>query len=162
MKSSEVLQLLNKRYSAPERAFIPEFRCGTGYSRESRADAIAMELWPSAKGGMEITGFEVKVSRADWLRELKIPNKATPVKQFCDRWYLVVSDLKVITYANELPHGWGLMHCENGELHTLIEAPKLEPVPLDKAFIAALFRRATRVDALSHIVPPNNDYKKQA
>lgn len=162
MKTAEVMALLAARYSPPERAFIPEFRCGTGYSRDSRADALAMGLWPSAKGGLEITGFEVKTSRADWLRELKNPYKSTPVKQFCDRWYLVVGDLKVITYATELPDGWGLMFQENGELHTMIEAPKLEPIPLDRAFIAALMRRATRVDGLPHIVPPNLDYKPKA
>ena len=116
-----------------------------------------MGLWPSSKNGMEITGFELKISRSDWLRELKNPDKASPVKQFCDRWYLVVSDLKVITYADELPEGWGLMYAENGEIKTMIEASKLQALTPDKAFIAALMRRATRVDKL-HIVPPNNDY----
>lgn len=159
MKTPELLELLSKWYQPPARAFIPEFRCGTGYSRETRADALAMELWPSAKEGMEITGFELKVSRADWLHELKNPHKATPVKQFCDRWYLVVSDLKVITYANELPTGWGLIYQDKGELHTMIEAPKLASIPLDKPFIAALMRRATRIDAL-HLVPDNKDYKR--
>jgi len=32
-----------------------------------------MDLWPS--GGLEIHGHEVKVSRSDWLRELKEPEK---------------------------------------------------------------------------------------
>ena len=154
--------MLARQWQAPARAFIPEFRCGTGYSRETRADALGMELWPSSTNGLEIAGFELKVSRSDWLRELKNPHKATPIKQFCDRWYLVVSDLKIITYADELPHGWGLMHAENGEIRTMIEAPKLEAVPHDRAFIAALMRRATRVDGLAHIVPPNNDYSKKA
>ena len=157
MKSIELLELLAKQYNPPTHAFIPEFRCGTGYSRDTRADAIAMGLWPSAKNGMEITGFELKISRSDWLRELKNPDKASPVKQFCDRWYLVVSDLKVITYADELPKGWGLMYAENGEIKTMIEAPKLQALTPDKAFIAALMRRATRVDKF-HIVPPNTDY----
>lgn len=158
MSSSELLDLLSKQYPPPTQAFVPEFRCGTGYSRETRADALSMSLWPSSKGGFEITGFELKVSRADWLRELKSPHKATPVKQFCDRWYLVVSDLKVITCATELPADWGLMFQENGKLHTMIEAPKLEPLPIDRPFVAALMRRATRVDGLAHIVPPNKDW----
>lgn len=161
MKSGELLQLLSKHYTPPTRAFIPEFRCGTGWSRDTRADAIAMELWPSAKEGLEITGFELKISRSDWLRELKNPYKASPVKQFCDKWYLVVSDLKIITYADELPAGWGLMYAENGEIRTMIEAPKLPAIPCDRSFIAALFRRATRVDGLAHVVPPNTDYAKR-
>lgn len=160
MKSSELIELLAKQYQPPTRAFIPEFRCGTGYSRATRADALAMELWPSAKEGLEITGFELKISRSDWLRELRDTQKASPIKQFCDRWYLVVSDLKIITYAHELPDGWGLMHAENGEIRTMIEAPKLEALQPDRAFVAALMRRATRVDGLSHIVPPNKDWTK--
>ncbi len=161
MKSTELLELLSKGHLPPTRAFIPEFRCGTGYSRETRADAISMGLWPSAKDGMEITGYELKVSRADWLRELKDPYKATPIKQFCDRWYLVVSDLKIVTYAHELPEGWGLMYAENGAIRVMIEAPKLNALPPDKAFIAALMRRATRVDGLAHLVPKSNDWGKK-
>lgn len=161
MKSVDLIHLLSKQFSPPSRAFIPEFRCGTGYTRETRVDAIAMELWPSSKGGMEITGFELKISRSDWLRELKDPHKATPIKQFCDRWYLVVADLKVIKYADELPEGWGLMFAEKGELHTMIEAPKLEAKPIDKAFIGALMRRATRVDGLAHLVPKQSLVFKQ-
>lgn len=154
MKSDELIKLLAAQWPQPNCAFIPEFRCGTGYTRDSRADAIAMHLWPSSSIGLELVGFELKVSRSDWLRELKTPNKADPIKQFCDKWYLVVSDLDVIKYASELPYGWGLMHAENGQILTMIEAPKLEPLPLDRAFVAALMRRATRVDALSHLVPP--------
>lgn len=142
MKSSELIQLLAKKYPPPDMSFIPEFRGGTGWSCETRADAIAMHTWPSK--GLELIGFELKVSRSDWLRELKQPLKAEPVKRFCDRWYLVVSNLKVITYADELPKGWGLMFAENGEIHTMIEAPKLNPEPIDRPFLASLMRRATK------------------
>jgi hypothetical protein len=53
------------------------------------------------------------------------------------------------------------MFAEDGKLVTFIEAPKLEPRPLDRAFIAALMRRATRVDGLAHLVPPSNDWGKK-
>lgn len=166
MNTKELIELLSKKYPPPVSAFIPEFRCGTGYSRDSRADAIAMDLWPSATNGLQLVGFELKVSRADWLREIKNPHKATPIKQFCDRWYVVCSDAKVVKYADELPHGWGLIFAEDGKegkhLHTMIEAPKLEPLPLDRAFAAALMRRATRVDGLAHVVPPSDDWKKKS
>lgn len=151
MKTDELIKLLSAQWQPPSRAFIPEFRCGTGYSRESRADAIAMDLWPSH--GMDIVGFELKVSRADWLRELKQPNKADPIKQFCDRWYVVAANASIVKYAHELPEGWGLIFAEEGKLITMIEAKKLEPKPFDKPIIAALMRRATRVDGLCHLVP---------
>lgn len=142
-KSKEIIEILGNHWPAPNYAFIPELRSGTGFSREQRVDAIAMHLWPSK--GLELIGFEIKVSRADWKRELKMPDKCEHVKQFCDRWYLVVYDLKVIKYAEELPTGWGLMFLENGIIHTMIEAPKLTPKPVDKLFVAALIRRASKV-----------------
>ena len=142
MSSNELLNLLAAEWPSPDYAFIPEFRGGTGWSREQRADAIAMHLWPSK--GLELVGFELKVSRGDWLRELKDPNKAEAIKCFCDRWYLIIPDLKIVKYADELPTGWGLMHVENGKLRTMIEAPKLTPLPIDRAFLASVMRRATR------------------
>ena len=160
MRTSELLQLLSQRYQPPSGAFIPEFVAGTGAYSNSRADALAMELWES--NGWEIHGFELKVSRADWLRELKVWNteKATPVKRFCDRWYVVAANSKIVKYADELPRGWGLMFAEDDKdggkrLHTMIEAPKLTPEPYGRHFIASLMRRATRVDGLAHIVPPH-------
>ena len=142
MKTTELLQLLANEWPSPTCAFIPEFRGGTGYSREQRADAIAMHLWPST--GLELVGFELKVSRSDWLHELKNPYKATSIKQFCDRWYLVVPNLKIVKYADELPSDWGLKFVENGEIKTMIEATKLEPKPIDRIFFASLMRRATK------------------
>jgi hypothetical protein len=150
MTSSELLKLLAADWRPPRRGFLAEFRGGTGWSRDSRADAIGMDLWPS--DGLEITGFELKISRGDWLRERRSPSKAQPIKQFCDRWYLVVSDLNIVKYADELPYGWGLMYAEQNsageyELKTMVEAEKLHPQPIDRAFLAALVRRATKVQA---------------
>jgi hypothetical protein len=142
MTSSDLLKLLASEWPSPDCAFIPEFRGGTGWSRESRADAIAMHCWPSM--GLELVGFELKISRGDWLRERKQPSKAYPIKQFCDRWYLVVSDLKIVRYAEELPAGWGLQFAENGKIVTMIEAPKLSPCPIDRAFLASVMRRAAK------------------
>lgn len=43
-----------------------------------------------------LIGHEVKVSRADWLHELKQPEKAEAWKRFCHEWYLVVSDAAIV------------------------------------------------------------------
>ena len=144
MKTLELLKILEAQWAPPSCAFIPEFRGGTGYAREQRADAIAMNLWPSE--GLELIGFEIKISRSDWLRELKNPFKSTAIKDFCDRWYLVVSDLKIVKYADELPSDWGLMFIENGEIKTMIEAKKLTPKAIDRIFLASLMRRVTKLN----------------
>src|SRR3990167_8817856 len=149
-KKTEILMAkLATEWPHPDYAFIPEFRGGTGWSADSRADAIAMDLWPSR--GLELVGFEVKTSRADWLKELKQPNKCDPIKQFCDRWYLVTDDSEIVnTWKNEIPDDWGYMHLESHTKHTdnptfkiYKEAPKLEPKPIDRLFLPSLIRLAS-------------------
>jgi hypothetical protein len=95
MSSSELLRLLAAQWPSPDCAFIPEFRGGTGWSRESRADAIAMHCWPSM--GLELVGFELKISRGDWLRERKQPWKADPIKQRSHLFFVGV-------FETETPH----------------------------------------------------------
>lgn len=142
-KTAKVLEKLSSQWPWPDCAFIPEFRGGTGWGRESRADAIAMHLWPSK--GLELIGFEIKTSRADWLRELKQPDKCDPIKQFCDRWYLVTSEHYHVARPEEIPNDWGYM-CVNymGKIEIKKEAPKLEPKPIDRLFLASLMRRASK------------------
>ena len=145
-KTQKLLAALRSDYGWPDKAFISEFRGGTGWSRESRADAIAMDLWPSK--GLELIGFELKTSRTDWLRELKQPDKCESIKQFCDRWYLVVDDLSIVRW-DELPNGWGLIapaynYYSEGKVKIEREAPKLDPKPIDRLFLASLMRLAGR------------------
>lgn len=138
-----LIKLLRERFPAPEYAFFEELRNGTGFSRRTTrsADAVAFSLWPSR--GLELHGFECKVSRSDWLRELKAPSKAEELAQFCDRWWIVVSDAELVQ-PGELPPTWGLLAPKQRggvtKLATVKEAPKLEAKPLDRPMLASLFR----------------------
>lgn len=98
--SQHVLSLLRERYPKDSHALITEVGNATGYATNRHADAIAMSLWPSR--GLEIMGFEVKVSRSDWVSELKNPAKADAIALYCDTWWLVVSDAKIVQ-PGELP-----------------------------------------------------------
>ena len=139
MDTKELLKILSDKYPPTSCAFLPEFRGGTGWGREQRADAIAMHLWPSL--GLELIGFELKVSRSDWLHEVKNPLKAQVMKQFCDKWYLVMPD-KTIIKDDELPEDWGFMFVEKGKIKIGKEAPRLTSKPIDRLFLASLMRRA--------------------
>ena len=145
--STRVHTAIAKRFAAPEWATFFEVRDAAGFNSKRSADAVTMGLWPSR--GLELTGFEVKVTRSDWLRELKDPAKSGPVQDYCDRWYVAVSD-DTIVQGEELPKTWGLMVLRGGKLVTKVEAPKLEPKALTKTFVAALLRRATE-----NVVPKN-------
>jgi hypothetical protein len=91
---------------------------------------------------LELHGFEIKVSRSDWLHEKRKPDKAETIYNYCDRWYLVVSD-KSIVKEGELPPTWGLLAVEDKSLVEVVKAPKIEnPKPMDRYFLAALLKRA--------------------
>lgn len=131
--------LLRSRYPA-ENGYACLFEVGnaTGAKCRRHADAIVISLWPSR--GLEITGFEFKESRADWLTELKQPEKANGVMQYCDRWYLLTRT-SGIAKRDELPINWGWMTIQDASLKTKVAAPALMPIPLDRHFVAALGRR---------------------
>lgn len=68
-----------------------------------RLDIVALNLWGARD--YRIVGFELKVDRGDWLRELADFRKT-------DEWCAVVDQFYVVTppkliKAEELPEGWG-------------------------------------------------------
>lgn len=139
--AKNLLAKLRGRYPRQSWAFFENVPNGTGYSARRTADALAMCLWPSL--GLALHGFELKVSRSDWLRELRQPEKAMELKRFCDHWWLVASSDDVVK-NDPMPPGWGLMIVRHGDLVVEVDAPKLEAAPLDRTFIAALVRKVAR------------------
>lgn len=142
MTESEMLAALRRRFAPGTWAFLNHVRNGTGWSRKvtRTADAIAMSLWPSR--GLEVHGIEIKVSRADWVKELASPAKAEAICRFCDRWWVAVDNVEIVR-PGELPPTWGLLIPRGGSLISKVDAPKLDAEPMDRLFIAALLRRAT-------------------
>jgi hypothetical protein len=151
MTSEDLRSLIRLRYPSPEWAYFPEARNGTGFGRVVRtADALVMGLYPSR--GMPVIGFEIKVSRGDWVRELRAPDKAEEIARFCDQWYLVVPDEKLVQ-AGELPASWGLMlpASKGDKLRIVTEAKQQEAQPLNRRFVGALVRRLGDVVPLSEV-----------
>lgn len=145
VNTESVRALLRKRFAAPEWALMeevaPSTGGGTGY-----ADAVAMNLWKSR--GHSVFGIEIKVSRSDWLRELKKPAKAESVFQYCDGWYIVAPAGVILD--SEMPATWGYIEVKGGRLVEKIRPPKLEPQPLNRQFVASLMRRGfEQIDQLA-------------
>ena len=159
MKASHIKAALRMRYTAPQYATLEEVRNATGRIKRRRvinkitgdvttdrpryADMIAVGLWPSL--GLEILGFEVKTTRADWLKEISDEKKAVAVQQYCDRWYLVVphKNHEKIVRAGELPDTWGMLTVdETGTVREIVDAPKLDAQPVTRAFLASMIRNA--------------------
>lgn len=141
--SPAVYAALRERYCAPEWALFFEVPNGTGTNIRRYADALAMNLFPSR--GLALNGFEVKVSRHDWQRELRNPHKAEEgIFKYCDHWW-VVAPAGIVT-KDELPATWGLLELQEKGLRQVVAAPRLSPSEMSRHFIAALLRRASQVD----------------
>lgn len=140
MNEAEIINALKKKFPENQYALLPQVRNGTGFERSARtADAMLMSLWPSR--GLDLEGIEIKVSRGDWLREMKAPQKAEDIYAYCDRWWLVVSDAAIVK-EGELPSTWGLMVMGEKGLRVKVAAPKLGAKPLDRLMLAAILRKA--------------------
>lgn len=105
------------------------------------ADVMVLGAWHSS--GNLLEGFEVKVSRSDWLNEVKNPEKSKPTKQYCDKWWLVIANQDMVK-EGELPEDWGMMTVVDGQLKVIKQAPRLESVPMSHDFVASLLRTDAR------------------
>lgn len=134
---------MRQRFCPPEWALFFEVGDATGGRHKRWADAVAMNLYPSR--GLAICGFEFKVSRGDWLRELKDPAKSAPVQQYCNTWAIVTPP--GLVKDGELPPTWGLYELDpGGKLRQKVASPTLQHIPVTREFVAAMLRRASEVD----------------
>lgn len=142
-----IFNCLDKYYNQAERKFacIRELRCGTGYSQCNmrRVDYLAI----STAAGNERYFFEVKASRADFLRDIKDEDKQKQARCFATHFYYVAP--QGVVKDGELPAWAGLIQYvppdkkdpSKGDyfiyLHT---APTLPQLPPTWGLVAALAR----------------------
>jgi hypothetical protein len=95
MKAHQVLDAIERASAfkcgdgAPH-ILLREVRNGTGFKRSERyADGLLVSLWPSR--GVFFAGIEVKVSRSDWLSELKNAAKSADIQKWCKFWWLITA-----------------------------------------------------------------------
>lgn len=106
-----VLDALRRRHNpkergnGPEWAFVEHVRNAAGFNANRTIDAMGLSLWPSR--GMELHGYEVKTSRADFRREIADPAKMDAFAHVLDRFWIVAP--KSIVPVAELPSTWGLL-----------------------------------------------------
>lgn len=141
MNEAALFRKLALRFPRGSYALLRHVANGTGAREYRWADAVAMGTWPSR--GLDINGIEIKVSRSDWLAELKEPAKAEQIGIYCDYWWLVVPGRKGdIVKPGELPLTWGMMRWHGGRFVTDRAPAKQTPRPITRDFLAAVLRRA--------------------
>jgi hypothetical protein len=107
-RTSDLLARLQRHHikpgPMPGGVFVPE--CGINGNVQTRADALYVGF--TSTSGRILVGHEIKVSRADWRKELDTAGKADFWADNCHAWYVVAPSIEVVP-PEELPHGWGLM-----------------------------------------------------
>jgi len=114
LNAKDMIEMLRRHYLPEGRpaggVFAPEIMSPDG---RRKADLI----WQSVTkaGEYRLVGHEVKVSRSDVIAEIQDPTKAEAWMQFCDQWWLVVSDPEMLK-GLEIPETWGIMAPPSGRL----------------------------------------------
>lgn len=138
MTAPDILAQLRARYPTDKGQWVTatEVNQGTGHNMGRRCDFMALSCWPSDQ--YIVVGVEIKVLRADWLRELKTAHKQEAIGQFCDEWYVAAP--KDLVKKEELPTGWGLLESDGKLLRVAVRATRQAAAPWSAPFRASLLR----------------------
>ena len=96
-------------------------------------------------GYLPVHGFEVKVSRSDWLRELADADKAQAWKRYCHHWWLVAP--RDVVKPGELPEGWGHLAPAGSRLRQVVPAPLLPAEPMPSPIVVAVVNACMKREA---------------
>lgn len=158
MKEEAIFTALASRHPAPEWVYLPQVRTRTGYSRtfgsdldsERYLDAFAMNCYHGK--GYQRVGYEIKVSRSDWLRELEDPRKRAQGYFLCHQFWFALArgvyraddeyslEREKRRYTNPLD-GCGVIEVgEDGALKIMRRAVSHDAWPMPDTFVASLMR----------------------
>lgn len=145
---TQIVHCLYRRFS-PEGDWIAfdELRVGTGYGKdaEQRLDFWAMRALPSAR--FLRVACEIKISRSDFLAEIRKPEKRRRALLLSNEFYFVAPH--GLIKVEELPPEAGLIETHlpgelPGSIHNLVAAPWRDTPGPSWQFLAALVRRAAK------------------
>lgn len=133
-----VINLLRIRHAPPEWATFAELQTHVN-GHDRRLDFFAFNCFGS-KRFLRIA-YEIKLTRADFLRELADPRKRLPAERFANECYFVAPAGQI--HPDELPEGWGLVERMNGAggLKKKKQAAQRMTDTLPVEFVAAMARR---------------------
>lgn len=141
-------------------ACIKELRAGTGYSglNMRRIDYLTI----STNAGNETTVFEVKASRADFLKDIKDVEKQKQARCFASRFYYVAP--KGLIKKEEIPVWAGLIEYVYDEITPTFQwtltAPSLDHLGPTWGLVAAVIRNKQNSD-ISKLVKQEKERLKQ-
>ena len=135
--ASNVNRAIAAKYSGDEWRVWFEVSQSTGHYSGRRADAVVMNLWPSKQHQIHV--MEVKVTRGDFMNEMKDLTKWEAIGQFANFFWLCTP--VGLVSVDEVPKSWGLMELTKGGLRVKKQAPaNTSPKEITKGFAASLLR----------------------
>jgi len=105
-KTAKIYELLNARYSGRDWIHIQECRFSTGYEGHAQRQFDFFVI--SSRAGNITYGFEVKASRADFLKDLADKDKQFALRMYSNYFYYVCP--KDMIKIEEIPEWAGLMY----------------------------------------------------
>ena len=85
-----------------------------------------------------MAGVEIKVSRADWKKELANAAKSDEIQQYCHHWYVAAPS--GVVPLNEVPRNWGVIEVSGTTADIVRAAPELKAKEPDFLLLCAIFR----------------------
>lgn len=133
LTAGDLAAAIRARYEPPEWHLETEVTLAN-----RRLDVVAFNLWTARQN--RVVGFELKVSRGDWVRELDAFQKSEEWVQVVDAFY-VVTPPKIIR-PEELPAGWGHLELCGSRMMTRAHAA-VKPIgtTLPREVVARFFTR---------------------
>jgi hypothetical protein len=136
LTASDLRLAIAERYEAPEWHLETEVTLGG-----RRLDVVAFNLWGARS--YRVVGFEIKVARGDWLKELSQFQKAEEWTAVCDEFY-VVTPPKLVK-PEEMPLEWGHLELCGSRMMTKKYPAKREAgATLPREVAARFFTRLAR------------------
>lgn len=150
---------LRQRHPDPEWVYLPQVRTQTGYAEASEVsgfdavrylDAFALNCYGSK--GFRRVGYEIKISRSDFLRELEDPRKRAQGYFLCHEFWFAVApgvyrpgdEVGVLIRGKQRSDpldGCGVIEIgEDGTLTIIRKARAHDAWPMPTGFVASLLR----------------------
>lgn len=156
-KTEEILNALMNYYNRTQghtSVIFPELRLGSGYSdiAQRRIDLFVI----SSEKGNYTTAFEIKVSRQDFLKDIKDPLKQRGARLYSSNFFYVAPQGMI--KIDEVPVWAGLKEYdfETKEFKTTIPAPLLSRNTPSWSLICSLVRRVNNVLYMDKIEEQKN------
>ena len=102
---ADVFAALGTAHPGPDKwTLVPHLPDATSLDKVRTVDAMAFGCWKSECIGVH--GYEIKIARSDWLREIQQPEKSRDFQDRCNYWWVAAPE--GVVKLEELPGNWGL------------------------------------------------------